>query len=87
MKKLVRENKLKARIVLNEEGKPYSYIFLKKENPELIDPDRYTPARKSYDKNYHKKIDKWSKNLKEELLAEHRKLQHKHGRQSQQLKG
>ncbi len=53
-KKLAKEGKLKARIVLTEDGRPHEYIFLKKENPELIDPDRHSPARKSYDRNRDK---------------------------------
>ncbi len=55
-RKLLREGSLKARIILNEEGKPYEYIFLKKENTHLVDPDRYSPARKSYEKYRNKHI-------------------------------
>ncbi|MFH1423389.1 MAG: hypothetical protein ABIG29_00300 [Candidatus Nealsonbacteria bacterium] len=53
-RKLVRQGKLKARIVPYADGKPYEYVFLKKENPDLVDPDRKSPARKSYDRNYNK---------------------------------
>ena len=56
-KKMVRLGDLKAKIVLYENGDPYEYVFLKKENPNLIDPDRKSPARKSYDRNYNKVID------------------------------
>lgn len=56
-RKLVRQGKLKARIVPYEDGSPYEYIFLKKENPDLVDPDRNSPARKSYNKNYNKIMD------------------------------
>lgn len=56
-RKLVREGKLKARIVPCEDGKPYEYVFLKKENPDLVDPERKSPARKSYDRNYNKVMD------------------------------
>lgn len=63
VRKLVRQGKLKARIVTYDNGKPYEYIFLKKENPDFIDPDRYSPARKSYnkhrDKFCKKKIREW----------------------------
>ena len=55
--KLVRLGKLKARIVSYESGKPYEYVFLKKENPDLVDPERKSPARKSYDRNYNKVMD------------------------------
>ncbi len=78
MKKMIKEGNLVARIVLTEEGKPHEYIFLKKENPHLIDPDRHSPARKSYDKNYHKRMDKWSKDLKDKLLAEHKERMKKY---------
>ncbi len=53
-RKLVRLGELKARIILTESGKPYEYIFLKKENPQLIDPNRYSPGRKSYERNRKK---------------------------------
>ncbi|MDD5688666.1 MAG: hypothetical protein PHQ76_00090 [Caldisericia bacterium] len=56
-KKMVRLGELKAKIVPYENGNPYEYVFLKKENPNLIDPDRYSPARKSYDRNYNKVMD------------------------------
>lgn len=56
-RKLVREGKLKAIIIPYEDRKPYEYVFLKKENPDLIDPERKSPARKSYDKNYNKIMD------------------------------
>ena len=65
-KKMVREGKLKARIVPHNNGDPYEYIFLKKENPNLIDPDRKSPARKSYDKNYNKIMN--TKIRKEKLI-------------------
>jgi len=55
VRKLVRQGKLKARIVAAGNGAPYEYIFLKKENPDLVDPERRSPARKSYDR-YHKKV-------------------------------
>jgi len=53
-RKMVREGKLKAKIVPAENGKPHEYIFLKKENSELVDPDRNNPCRKSYDRNKNK---------------------------------
>jgi len=56
-RKLIRQGKLKARIVAYQDGKPYEYVFLKKENPDLVDPDRKSPARKSYDRNYNKIMD------------------------------
>jgi hypothetical protein len=62
-RKLVRKGKLKARIVPYENGNPYEYVFLKKENPDLVDPDRKSPARKSYDKNYEKIAKERVKNL------------------------
>lgn len=52
-RKLVKQGSLKARIATSG-SKPHEYIFLKKENPHLIDPDRYSPARKSYNKHQEK---------------------------------
>jgi len=37
-RKLIRENKLKPRIILNQDCKPYCYIFLLKENASLSSP-------------------------------------------------
>ncbi len=36
-RKLVRNGELKARIVPDEQGNPYYYVFLKKENPKLVE--------------------------------------------------
>lgn len=36
-RKLVREGKLKARIIPDDNGKPHYYVFLKKENPKLVE--------------------------------------------------
>jgi len=52
--KQVRQGKLTARVVLAENGKPYEYIFLKKENPHLIHRD--SPERKSFDRHRRKEI-------------------------------
>jgi len=69
-RKLVRQGKLKARIVPYADGKPYEYVFLKKENPDLIDPDRKSPARKSYDRNYNKVMDARIREEKKKLKKE-----------------
>jgi len=61
-RKLIREGSLKARIILNREGKPYEYIFLKKENTHLVDPDRYSSSRKSYERYRNKSNDKHKHN-------------------------
>ena len=53
-KKHIKEGKLKAREVLNDNGTVHEYVFLKKENPELI--ERYSPERKSYDRHRRKII-------------------------------
>ncbi len=69
-RKLVREGKLKARIVLGENSNPYEYIFLKKENPELIDPDRHSPGRKSWDRNRNKIAKAKTKEVRKKAHAE-----------------
>jgi len=38
VRKLVRENKLKARIIKDEAGKPHFYVFLIKDNPGILPP-------------------------------------------------
>lgn len=48
-RKFVRQGKLIARTFKNEEYNSEEYVFLKKENPSLI--ERYNPIRKSYDRN------------------------------------
>lgn len=73
-RKLARTGELKARIITNEAGKPYEYIFLKKENPHLI--SRYSPEKKSYDRHYDKiskiRIREEKKKLREERLKNRR---------------
>jgi hypothetical protein len=68
--KLVREGKLKARLILNDNGSVHEYVFLKKENPNIIDPDRNTPARKSYNKHRDKVHRQWAKEQKEKMKTE-----------------
>ncbi|MDP3763385.1 MAG: hypothetical protein Q8Q92_01875 [bacterium] len=72
-KKLVKDGKLKARIILTADGRPHEYIFLKKENLELIDPDRDSPARKSYDRNRDRVSAAWSREEIKKLRAERKK--------------
>lgn len=69
-RKLVRQGSLKARIVTFADGNPYEYIFLKKENSHLIDPDRHSPARKSYDRHRNKKHKAYVKKKMAELRKE-----------------
>lgn len=69
-KKYIKEGKLIPRIILDDEGNPYHYIFLKKENPWLI--RKYSPVRKSYDRHRHKDIRRWSIKTQKELMKEHR---------------
>jgi hypothetical protein len=74
-KKYIRLGKLIPRIVLNENDTPYAYIFLKKENPDLI--ERYNPIRKSYDRNRAKVAEELSRKYKAEEREERRKYQEK----------
>jgi len=50
---------------------------LKKENPQLIDPDRYSPTRKSYDKHRNKLNKIYIKEKMEELRKEFKKKKKK----------
>lgn len=64
IKKLIKEGRLNARVILTDEGKPHAYIFLRKENPELIVPNN--PIRKSYDRNREKVGRRWAKETAKE---------------------
>ncbi len=74
-RKLIREGKLKARIIATADGKPHEYIFLKKENPELI--CRYSPERKSYGRNRKKEAARTTRQWKLEMMAEAKKRKQK----------
>lgn len=69
-RKMVKEEKLKAKIVPAENGKPHEYIFFKKENPELVDPDRPNPCRKSYDRHQDKIAKVKTKEARKKAFAE-----------------
>ena len=76
VRKYVRQGVLKARIILTAGGDPYEYIFLRAENPSLV--SRYSPERKSYDRNREKvsarRAREESKKLRAEFEEEKRKL-------------
>ena len=72
VRKMVRTGELKARIVLNEAGKPHEYIFLKKENPQYR--EFHNANWKSYQRHRAKVADAWSRKMKAEMLAEHEKM-------------
>ena len=82
IRKMVREGKLKAREILSENGKVHEYIFLKKENPELV--ERHSPARKSWDRNRNKMSDahirEERKKAREEMQKERAKWKKKFNR-------
>ncbi|MBU6321159.1 MAG: hypothetical protein KGI78_01920 [Patescibacteria group bacterium] len=76
MRKYVRQGALKARIILTPDGKPYEYVFLRRENSGLV--SRESPARKSYDRHRNKVSDRQVREerarLRAEFAAEHAKL-------------
>ncbi len=71
IKKFIKEGKLNARVVLNEQGNPHCYIFLRKENPDLTVPNN--PSRKSYDKHRDKLSKKWVKETTAKWKADFKK--------------
>ncbi len=79
-KKYIREKKLFPRVVLNEQGKPYEYIFLRKENPGLI--DRNSPSKKSYDRNRAKV----SKGLIKEEKVKFKKMHEDHLKEMKKIR-
>jgi len=66
-RKMVRTGELKARIILDN-GKPYEYVFLKKENPHYY--SRYSPERKSYDRHREKEAREHARAWKEKMIEE-----------------
>ena len=75
-RKLVRQGKLVARIVRNDQYNLNEHVFLKKENLALF--DRYSPARKSYDRHRAKRSEESSRKMKADMRATKRE-QGKHG--------
>jgi hypothetical protein len=53
-RKMVKEGRLKARVILKDTGRPYEYIFLKKENPELVACEHFNPIWKSHKRHQYK---------------------------------
>lgn len=74
-RKMTREGKFVARIIPNKDGKPYDYVYLKKENPELarLDPHRRSSARKSYDRHQKKLSDAHIRGVRTKSRKEHEK--------------
>lgn len=68
IRKMVRNGELKARTILNDNGKVHEYIFLKKENPDLI--EHCNPVRKSYDRHRDKVTKKLIREEKEKMRKE-----------------
>ena len=73
-RKLIRQGVLKARIITNDNGQPHEYILLKKENPDLVDPERRSSALKSYHRNRDKVFKKQIKEDKQKFRVEQEKL-------------
>ena len=71
IRKFIKQGRLKARIILNNEGKEHACIFLKKENPDLKMENN--PVKKSYDRNKKKKDRLWVKEKTRELKADWKK--------------
>jgi hypothetical protein len=75
VKKLVREGKLIPRTIMNGE-RVYEYIFLKKENPALV--EKWNPVWKSHQRNRHKVSEAWGRKMKKEMKAEWEKTKKKY---------
>lgn len=75
VRKMVRTGELKARIVLNESGRPHEYIFLKKENPRYR--EFHNAVYKSHQRNRHKVAEKWGREMKAKMLAEREEFKKK----------
>jgi len=73
VRKMVRNGELKARIVLNEAGKPHEYIFLKKENPQYR--EFHNAIWKSHQRNRARVAAAWGRKMEAEMLEEKMKMQ------------
>ncbi len=69
LRKFVKEAKLFARTIFTEAGRIHTQIFLKKENPDLI--EKFNPIRKSYNRHREKLSIKWAKQAKEEFKSKY----------------
>lgn len=67
VRKLIREGKLIPRTIMNGD-RPYEYIFLKKENPNLI--EKWNPVWKSHKRNRHKVSEVWGRKMKKKMKEE-----------------
>lgn len=68
-RKMVRKGRLKARIIMGDNGRPYEYIFLKKENPELVACEKWNPIYKSQKRNRDKVYTAYARKEKAEWRA------------------
>jgi hypothetical protein len=75
VRKYVKDGTLKARIVRDENGRSHEHIFLKRENPALV--QKYNPVRKSYNRNRAKVAAAWGRKAKAEWREEKKKLEKK----------
>lgn len=71
VKKLIKENWFKARIILDDTGRAHHYVFLKSENPQLAQAERFNPVWKSKERHSKKMDAVWArektKKMKENL--------------------
>lgn len=70
LKKYIKDGVLKPRVILKENGTVHEQIFLKKENPALV--QKWNPVRKSLDRHRDKESEKRSRELKKEMGVERR---------------
>jgi len=75
LKKHLTAGTLKARMIMNGD-KVHEYIFLKKENPALV--ERFNPVWKSHQRNRRKLSEKWGREAKEEMKADRARIEKKY---------
>lgn len=76
-RKLIRQGKLAARIVAGENSGVHEYVFLKKENIHLVDPDKKDPVIRSYHRHQKKITDIRTKELMREQRVKFEKMRKK----------
>ncbi|PIR83682.1 hypothetical protein COU18_03320 [Candidatus Kaiserbacteria bacterium CG10_big_fil_rev_8_21_14_0_10_51_14] len=59
VKKLIKEKWFKARVILDDSGREHHYVFLKSENPQLAQAERFNPVWKSMGRHSRKESGRW----------------------------
>lgn len=74
IRSLVRKGNLKARVILNDAGKPHCTVFLREDNYQFLKIDKDVPPSES--EEYDQQVAKWAEDYKQRV-AEQNKINEK----------